>query len=113
MRQTAREEHVPLIDLFKMSAELFESLGVEGSKNAFVHYPAGTFPGQNEALKDDSHFSNYGAYELAKCVVEGIRSNQLDLKRYLVDDVQTFHPNHPDSFYDWNLPVSPPISTGY
>jgi lysophospholipase L1-like esterase len=113
MRQTAREENVQLIDLFKMSADLFESLCVEGSKNAFVHYPAGTFPGQNEELKDDSHFNNYGAYELAKCVVEGIRSNQLDLKRYLVDDVQTFDPNHPDSFYDWNLPVSPPISTGY
>ncbi|MBN2013489.1 rhamnogalacturonan acetylesterase [candidate division KSB1 bacterium] len=107
MRETANEEHAPLIDLFKMSAALFESLGVEGSKNAFVHYPAGTFPGQSEALSDDTHFNNYGAYELAKCVVEGIRSNHLELTRYLADDAQTFDPNHPDSFDSWDLPVSP------
>jgi lysophospholipase L1-like esterase len=109
MRQTAKEENVPLIDLFKMSADLFESMGVEGSKKAFVHYPTGTFPGQNEELKDDSHFNNYGAYELAKCIVEGIKLNHLELKRYLMDSLQTFDPNHPDSLNSWELPVSPII----
>ncbi|HEX9975150.1 MAG TPA: rhamnogalacturonan acetylesterase, partial [bacterium] len=111
MRQAANEENVALIDLFHMSTVLFESLGSEGSKKAFVHYHAGTFPGQNEELNDDTHFSNYGAYELAKCVVEGIKSNQIELEKYLVDDVQTFDPNHPDSFNSWNLPVSPLIPT--
>jgi lysophospholipase L1-like esterase len=111
MCETAKEENVPLIDLFEMSKEMFEAMGIEGSKKAFVHYPAGTFPGQNEELNNDTHFSNYGAYELAKCVVEGIKSNQIELEKYLVDDVQTFDPNHPDSFNSWNLPVSPLIPT--
>jgi lysophospholipase L1-like esterase len=112
MRQTAREEHVALIDLFTMSAGvLFETLGVEGSKKAFVHYPVGTFPGQKEELKDDSHFNNYGAYQLAKCIVEGIKSNHLELEKYLLDDLLPFDPMHPDSFDDWDLPVSPTIST--
>ncbi|MEJ2545262.1 MAG: hypothetical protein P8Y99_14435 [Calditrichaceae bacterium] len=108
-RQTAKEENVPLIDLFKMSGDLFESLGIEGSKKAFVHFPAGSFPGQNEALNDNTHFNNYGAYELAKCVIEGIKSSDLELKKYLVDDLQTFDPNHPDSFDNWEFPISPPI----
>ena len=30
-------------------------------------FPAGSFPGQDKPLADDTHFSAYGAYELAKC----------------------------------------------
>lgn len=107
MRQVANEEKVPLIDLCKMSRILFETLGVEGSKHAFVHYPAGTFPGQEEALSDNTHFNNYGAYELAKCVIEGIKANHLKIGKYLINDLQPFDPNHPDSFDLWNFPVSP------
>jgi len=111
MRRTAMEENVPLIDLFKMSAILFESLGIEGSKNAFVHYPAGMFPGQKEELKDNSHFNNYGAFQLAKCIVEGIKTNHLGLEKYLLDDLPLFEPMNPDPFDDWELPVSPTISS--
>ena len=39
----------------------------------YTYYPAGSFPGQTAGLKDDSHFSAYGAYELATAVVEGIK----------------------------------------
>jgi len=107
MRQVAAEENVAVIDLNKMSAVLFESLGVEGSKNAFVHYPAGTFPGQDKELADNSHFNNYGAYQLARCIVEGIKANKLDLINYLRKDLATYDPSNPDSSTDWNLPLSP------
>ena len=109
MRQTAGEENVPLIDLFSMSAILFESLGVEGTKHAFVHYPAGTF--QEDELKDNSHFNNYGAYQLAKCIVEGIKTNHLGIEKYLFDDLTPFDPANPDPFNSWELPVSPMISS--
>jgi hypothetical protein len=36
------------------------------TKKALVHYPANTYPGQNEPLADNTHFNTYGAYELAK-----------------------------------------------
>ncbi|MBN1783157.1 rhamnogalacturonan acetylesterase [bacterium] len=111
MRKTAQEEAVPLIDLFEMSAVLFESLGIEGSKHAFVHYPAGSFPGQEEALKDDSHFNNYGAYQLSKCIVEGIRASHLEIEKYLLHDLPAYDPGHPDAFDDWDLPVSPRIES--
>ena len=113
MRQVAQEENVALIDLHEMSEIFYKALGVEGSKKAFVHYPAGTFPGQNEALKDDSHFNNYGAYQLAKCIIIGIKANNLDIAKYLVDDLPLFEPGHPDPFEYWNLPVSPAQVTAF
>lgn len=82
-RQTAADEHVALIDLNAMSKTLWESMGPEGTLKAFVHYPAGTFPDQTEELKDDTHFNSYGAYELAKCIVEGIKANKLPISKFL------------------------------
>lgn len=108
MRQTAAEEGVPLIDLSAMSKSFHESLGPENSKKAFLHYAAGTFAEQPEPLKDDTHFSAYGGHELAKCVVEGIRSARLGLVRYLVKGLPVFDPSRPGAFENWSLPLSPP-----
>lgn len=107
MRLLAKDENVPLIDLNAMSKTLFEAMGPDGTLKAFVHYPAGTFPGQEAELKDNTHFNAYGAYELAKCVVEGIKENKLGLTKYLVDDLRPFDPRHPDALPDWSLPTSP------
>jgi lysophospholipase L1-like esterase len=96
LRLTAAEEKVPLIDLNRMSKLFYEALGPELSKRAFVHYPAGTYPGQNQPLADDTHFNPYGAYELAKCVVEGIRTRIPELKKYLVSGFKNFDPSKPD-----------------
>src|SRR5207302_2127569 len=75
VRQVAREEKVPLIDLHAMSAKFYEAMGPTDSTRAFVQYPANTFPGQPKELKDNTHFNAYGAYELARCVVEGIKAD--------------------------------------
>lgn len=107
MRQLAKEENVPLIDLNVMSKAFYEAMGPEKSVRAFVHYPAGTFPGQIAELKDDTHFNAYGAYELAKCVVEGIKASKLGVAKYLVEGLPAFDPAHPDSLESWSLPASP------
>jgi lysophospholipase L1-like esterase len=111
MRQLAAREQVALIDLNEMSRKLFEALGPEGTLKAFVHYPAGTFPGQDKALADDTHFNNYGAYELARCVVEGIQQNHLGLTQFLTKDVQSFDPVRPDPVSGWKLPLSPQLTS--
>lgn len=105
--QTAKEQRVPLIDLNAMSKTLFEALGPQETLKAFVHYPAGTFPGQTAALKDDTHFNAYGAYELARCVIEGIRASVPALAKFLLPDAPAFDPGHPDSPDAWSLPPSP------
>jgi lysophospholipase L1-like esterase len=106
MRQTAKEESVAVIDLNAMSKILYEALGPEESKKLFVHYPANTFPGQEAELKDNTHFSTYGAYELAKCVVNGIKDTKIPLASFLKDDWKGFNPARPDRVQDWKLPMS-------
>ena len=106
MRQTAKEENVPLIDLNNMSKTLWEALGTEGSKNAFVHVPLGTFPNQEKEIKDDTHFSNYGAYLLAQCLAEGIRQQLPELAAQLKTDLPKMDPSVPMPFSAFTFPKS-------
>jgi len=109
MRQLAAEDNVLLIDLNAMSKDLYEALGPETSKKAFVHYPANSYPGQTVALADDTHFNPYGAYELAKCIVNSIVENNLPMKIYVRDDWKNFDPKHPDSLTEFHWYESPSV----
>jgi lysophospholipase L1-like esterase len=110
MREVARTEKVPLIDLNAMSKTLFEAMGPEGTLQAFVHYPANTFPDQTESLADNTHFNAYGALELAKCIVQAIRDQHLPLAKYLRRGVPRFDPAHPDPPQIWHDPPDPFLS---
>jgi len=94
VRQVAREQRVPLIDLNSMSSLLYEAWGPDGSKRAF-------------APNDGTHHNNYGSYELARCIVEGIKANKLGLMKFLTTDLTAFDPSHPDSMDSFKLPASP------
>ncbi len=96
MRAVARREGVPVVELHDMTRTFFETLGYEGSTRALVHYPANTFPGQAQPLADNTHFNPYGAYEVAKMVVEGIRQLQLPVAAHLRSDWTGFAPDKPD-----------------
>ncbi len=109
-REVAREEKVPLVDLNAMSKTLFEAMGPEGTLKAFVHYPANSFPGQTEALADNTHFNSYGALELAKCVLQGIRDAHLPLAHDIRRGVPDFNPHHPDQPSVWQVPDDPFLS---
>ena len=105
-KRVAAEKDVPVIDLNAMSLKLYEALGEEGSKHAFVHYPANTFPDQPQALKDDTHHNSYGGFELAKCVVQGIKENVPELAKRLRPGIPVFDPAKPDDFASFRLPSS-------
>ena len=107
MAWVAQREKVQLIDLHQMTRVLFESLGVENSKKALAHYPAGTYPGQTRALADNTHFNTYGAYEVAKCVIEGMRKLNLPIAKFLRADYKPFDPAHPDDFNKFKWDLSP------
>jgi lysophospholipase L1-like esterase len=92
VRQVAKEQNVPLIDLHTMSKAFYEALGPDNISRAFV---------------DGTHHNNYGSYELAKCVVQGIKDANLDLAKYLIDDLPAFDPSHPDPFENVHIPASP------
>jgi lysophospholipase L1-like esterase len=107
MRYEAKKDGVILIDLNKMSKTLYEALGPEKAKGLFVQFPAGTFPGQKKKLINHTHFDDFGAYELAKCMVKGIKKKLPRLAKYLKGDLIPFNPAHPDNIEKWHLPLTP------
>lgn len=98
MRAVAKREGVPVIELHDMTRTFFETLGYENSKKALVHYPANTFPGQDKPLADNTHFNPYGAYEIAKMVVMGMKQLHLPIVKYLRSDWKDFNPAQPDDY---------------
>lgn len=111
VRQIAKEEGVAFIDLNAMSKTLYEALGPQGSIKAFVHFAANTYPNQPKDVADNTHFSTYGAYQLAKCMVNGIRQNVPALAGYLKKNLPKYDPAQPDDVTKWNLPLSSFVGT--
>jgi len=106
-RKVAEELDVPFIDLNVMTKTLYESMGPEKSKKLFVIYPANSFPWEPKELNDNTHFNSYGAYQLAKCIIEGIRKNKLGIGKFLIKGLPPYNPSKPDPFEKFSLPVSP------
>lgn len=95
VRDVAKEEGVALIDLHATSKVFYRALG----------------PNLDKAFQDGTHHNNYGSYELARCVVTGIRQNKLDLAKYLAEDAGEFDPARPDAPEAFQMAVSPGDST--
>ncbi len=97
VRQAANEEKVPLIDLNAMSKDLYEALGKDGSGVLFKE-------------GDGTHHSNFGAYELAKCIVQSIRDQKLSLAKFLVKGLPKFDAKKPDDPKNFVIPASPAVT---
>jgi lysophospholipase L1-like esterase len=91
VRHVAAKEKAPLIDLHAMSRQLYVGLG----KNL------------NAAFQDGTHHNNFGSYEIARCVIEGVRKSGLPLSTSLAEDVKPFDPSKPDAVADFRYAVSP------
>ena len=87
VRAVAAEDHVPLIDLSAMTTTLYEAWGVERAPLAFALGPEG---------RDPTHHSDFGAYEIARCVVQAMREMSLPLAQHLLPGLAPFDPAHPD-----------------
>jgi lysophospholipase L1-like esterase len=91
VRDVAREDGVALIDLHALSKVLYRALGAE----------------LDAAFQDGTHHNNFGSYQLARCVVTGIRANVPELATYLADDVAAFDPAKPDAPQKFQMVASP------
>ena len=87
-----KERDVPLIDLHSMSRKFYEAMGPENSAKAFV---------------DGTHHNAYGAYQLAKCIVEGIKTEIPQLAIFLADGLPDFEPAKPEPVDAFFIPASP------
>jgi lysophospholipase L1-like esterase len=90
VREIAKEENCALIDLNAMSTVFYKALGTN----------------IDQAFQDPTHHNNYGSYELAKCIVAGIKQNKLPLTKFIVDDFKGFDPAQPDPVDQFQMPVS-------
>src|SRR5262249_9418145 len=95
VREVAKEQDVPLIDLQNVSAALYEAIGEGKSQALFAN------------AREKTHHGAYGSYEIAKCVAQAIADQKLPLAQYLRDDWKTFDSAHPDSLEDFKLPPDP------
>lgn len=97
VRAVAREESVALIDLNAMSKTFYEALGINRAPLAF-----------SDDGRDLTHHNNYGAYELARMIVSGLRAADpqltANLARHLAADAGSFDPMHPDAPEQFNPP---------
>jgi len=106
MKLVAEKCNVPLIDLTQMSTTMYETMGVENSKKTLVHYPAGTFPGQEKDLADNTHFNPFGAGQIAKMVVMGLKQNNIPVIKHLLSIWKDYDPSKPDDYNAFVWPLS-------
>ena len=91
VRRVAKAENAALIDLHAMSRELYVALGKE----------------LDAAFQDGTHHNNYGSYQIARCVAEGVRENKLPMAPFIADEVKPFDPTKPDAPRDFEYANSP------
>jgi lysophospholipase L1-like esterase len=95
VKEVAKEQGVTLLDLNALAATLYEAMG----------------PGKAQVLfatpQEKTHHSDYGSYEIAKCVVKGIVDAKLPLAEHLTADWKGFDPAHPDAEDAVALPADP------
>lgn len=106
-RTVAKREGLPLIDLTASTTELYNAMGDSLSKRLLVHYPANSYPGQEKELKDNTHSNAFGAYEICKLVVMGLKSNGIEVVKYLRPDWKDFNPQSYDDWQRFYWPATP------
>lgn len=95
MKEVAAQHQATLIDLNAMSATLYETLGRANLDRAFV---------------DGTHHTMYGAYELAKCVVQALVTAKVPfVAGNLADDWQPFDPAKPDPLESFKMARDPQL----
>jgi DNA sulfur modification protein DndE len=83
VRHVADSLKVPLIDMHRKSEKLIREMGPEGSKKLFLFIEPGIYASLPNGKEDNTHFSEFGAREIARLFVEGVIEKQLKLKNRL------------------------------
>ncbi|KAA9332317.1 rhamnogalacturonan acetylesterase [Hymenobacter busanensis] len=77
--EVATAQKVPLIDLDRMSRNLLQQYGADGSKVLFLQLGPDEHPNYPQGRNDNTHFSELGARKMAQLVVYEMRAQKLPL----------------------------------
>lgn len=86
VREVAVEQNVPLLELNRLTTELEEAHGREGSKRLHLWVAPGVYARAPKGLRDDTHYSAYGAERVAALAVQEIIRLGLPLAEELAGD---------------------------
>ena len=95
MRALGKKLGVTVLDLNQHTINLQNALG--GNKDKLYMYTA----------KDKTHFCEYGAYELARAMMEEIKAKVPELAKHLRDDHEAFDSKKPDPLDVLSLKKAP------
>lgn len=84
VRDAARENNVPLIDLSEKSMALFQQWGPAVSKYLLNYLAPGQHPNYPEGNQDDTHFNELGARLIAELVLAEIENLKLTLTQRII-----------------------------
>ena len=84
VREVAKEQNVPLIDLDAKSMALYQQLGKETSKLLFLQLKPGEHPNYPEGKEDNTHFNELGARLIAQIVLSEIKSQGMKLAERVI-----------------------------
>jgi DNA sulfur modification protein DndE len=83
VRKVAAELKVPLIDMHQLSETLIKKYGAEDSRKLFLQLKPGENPNYPNGVEDNTHFSLFGAEEMARLAVAEIERRKIKLRKYL------------------------------
>jgi lysophospholipase L1-like esterase len=79
VRAVANKNHLPYIDLDKLSQGLLQKMGPENSKFLFLHLEPDEHPNYPAGKEDNTHFSEFGARKMAELVLADLKRQKIDL----------------------------------
>lgn len=77
VREVAKEQNVPLIDLDELSRALYQKMGPENSKLLFLQLEPGEHPNYPEGKTDNTHFNELGARKIAQLVLADLKRQNI------------------------------------
>jgi lysophospholipase L1-like esterase len=83
MIQFAKKNHVPVLDIHKITNEFMGKIGDEESKKYYLHVPLGQSDNYPEGITDNTHFNEEGAKKVAQLIIEAIKQSNLPLRNLL------------------------------
>jgi lysophospholipase L1-like esterase len=86
VRRVAGELKVPLIDMHRKSAALLIKFGEAESKKLFLQLAPNEHPNYPKGVEDNTHFSVFGAEQIARLAVEGMKETKIGLAELLIKD---------------------------
>lgn len=83
VKNVAAELKVPMVDLNALTHKFVQELGVERSKDYFMHVAPGTIPLCPKGRQDDTHLNVKGARAVASIAVDAIAKEVPELAQYV------------------------------